>query len=258
MNDPAAARHYRLTRPNGLGFVHRRSATQFAICCAGIGLGLLGLVVTGAGIGGRLGLAVAGMLLVGAGAGRTPGGEDLVSLARAVRALQRAPSDRSPSVVGRARAVARGRAPSPVRRHHPLRLRCGARPRSEAPDGSGSSPIGQTDRSPSCFASTARGSSSPTPRRKTPGSPPSATRSASLAREESPVSRVTWSQLVAPAPLDGHFAYLAQTSRAEPDEAIASSYGDLLEGAPLSGRSPPKCSSRSPSPSGAHAWVAAR
>ena len=99
-----------------------------------------------------------------------------------------------------------------------------------APDGSGSSPIGQTASLSLVLRVHGEGFLLADAAEKDARLAAFGDALASLAREESPVARVTWSQLVAPAPLDGHFAYLAQTSRAEPDEAIASSYGDLLEG----------------------------
>ena len=229
MNDPAAARHYRLTRPNGLGFIHRRSATQFAICCAGIGLGLLGLVVTGAGIGGRLGLAVAGMLLVGAGAGRTPGGEDLVSL---LGPFARFSARRATNRQRWSAALApwRGAGLPPLFAGIALYDFD-----AERALGRSSGWVGLiADRADASLSLVLRihgeGFLLTDAAEKDARLAAFGDALASLAREESPVSRVTWSQLVAPAPLDGHFAYLAQTSRAEPDEAIASSYGDLLKG----------------------------
>ncbi len=227
MSEAAAALHYRLTRPNGLGFVHRRSAAQFAICCAGIGLGLLGLVLAGAGISGRIALATAGVLLVGAGAGRTPGGEDLVAL---VEPLARFAARRA---TGRNRWSA---ALAPWRGAGLPPLFAGITLYDFDPTralGRNSGPVG-------LIADQGDGSVSLILRVHGEGflladAPERDARLAafgdalaSLAREESPVARVTWSQLVAPAPLAGHLAYLVQTSRAEPDEAIASSYGDLL------------------------------
>jgi hypothetical protein len=229
MNDPAATRHYRLTRPNGLGFVHRRSATQFAICCAGIGLGLLGLVVTGAGIGGRMALAVAGLLLVGAGAGRTPGGEDLVSL---LGPFARFSARRA---TGRHRWSA---ALAPWRGAGLPPLFAGITLYdfdAEHALGRSSGRVGLiADRGDASLSVVLRihgeGFLLTDAVEKDARLAAFGDALASLAREESPVSRITWSQLVAPAPLAGHFAYLAQTSRAEPDEMVASSYGDLLEG----------------------------
>lgn len=229
MNDPAAARHYRLTRPNGLGFIHRRSAAQFAICCAGIGLGLLGLVVTGAGIGGRIGFAAAGVLLVASGAGRTPSGEDLVALAGPFARFS------ARRITGRHRWSA---ALAPWRGAGLPPLFAGIALYdfdAERALGRNSGRVGLiSDRGDGSLSLVLRvhgeGFLLADAAEKDARLAAFGDALASLAREESPVSRVTWSQLVAPAPLAGHFAYLSQTSRAEPDEAIASSYGDLLAG----------------------------
>ena len=184
--------------------------------------------MTGAGIGGRMALAVAGVLLVGAGAGRTPGGEDLVSL---VGPFARFSARRA---TGRQRWSA---ALAPWRGAGLPPLFAGI----TLYDFDAERALGRSSGRVGLIADRADGSLSLVLRihgegflltdaaEKDARLAAFGDALASLAREESPVSRVTWSQLVAPAPLDGHFAYLAQTSRAEPDEAIASSYGDLLE-----------------------------
>ena len=76
----APPRHYRLTRPDGLGFFHRRSLAQFLLGVAGLGFALLALVMRVAGLPGRLGLAAAGVVLLMVGLGRTPSGEEFVDL----------------------------------------------------------------------------------------------------------------------------------------------------------------------------------
>ena len=221
MNDPAAARHYRLTRPNGLGFIHRRSAAQFAICCAGIGLGLLGLVVTGAGIGGRIGLAAAGVLLVASGAGRTPGGEDLVALAGPFARFS------ARRITGRHRWSA---ALAPWRGAGLPPLFAGIALYdfdAERALGRNSGRVGLiSDRGDGSLSLVLRvhgeGFLLADAAEKDARLAAFGDALASLAREESPVSRVTWSQLVAPAPLAGHFAYLS------PDESRRARRGDRL------------------------------
>ena len=173
-----------------------------------------------------LALAVAGVLLAGAGAGRTPGGEDLVSL---VGPFARFSARRA---TGRHRWSA---ALAPWRGTGLPPLFAGI----TLYDFDAERALGRSSGRVGLIADRADGSLSLVLRihgegflltdaaEKDARLAAFGDALASLAREESPVARVTWSQLVAPAPLDGHFAYLAQTSRAE---AIASSYGDLLEG----------------------------
>src|SRR5579863_1199942 len=227
MSDTTQPRLYRLTRPNGLGFFRRRSAAQFAICCLGIGLGLLAVVVTAAGFPGRITLAFVGVLIVSAGAGRTPGGEDLVSLADP---LARFATRR---LTGRHRWSA---ALSPWHGAELPPLFAGI----SLYDFERDDALGAKRGKVGLIADRADGSVSLVLRVHGEGfllADPSEKDArlaafgdalASLAREESSVVRLSWSQLVAPAQLSGHLAYLAQTSRAEPDAAIAVSYGDLL------------------------------
>lgn len=227
MSDAAQPRLYRLTRPNGLGFFRRRSAAQFAICCLGIGLDLLAVVVASAGIAGRIGLAFAGVLVVGGGAGRTPGGEDLVSLAGPLARFW------VRRVTGRHRWSA---ALSPWRGAALPPLFSGITLYDYERDETLGANLGKIG----LIADRADGSVSLVLRvhgegflladaaEKDARLAAFGDALASLAREESSVVRVSWSQLVAPAQLSGHLAYLAQTSRAAPDTAIATSYDHLL------------------------------
>ena len=257
MNDPAAARHYRLTRPNGLGFIHRRSAAQFAICCAGIGLGLLGLVVTGAGIGGRIGFAAAGVLLVASGAGRTPSGEDLVALAGPFARFS------ARRITGRHRWSA---ALAPWRGAGLPPLFAGI----TLYDFDAERALGRNSGRVGLISDRGDGSLSLVLRVHGEGFllADAAEKDARLA--------AFGDALGEPRPrgepgLPRHVvsARRAGTARRalrlpQPDESRRARRGDRLflrrrsSPGPLGGRSPPKCSSRSPSPSGAHAWVAAR
>ena len=222
-----SARHYRLTRPNGLGFFRRRSAGQFALACAGVGLGLLGLVVTGAGIAGRVGLGIAGLVLVGFGAGRTPDGEDFIALVGPVAriAFRRLTGQHSWSAV---LAPWRGADLPPLFAGIALYDFC-----PTASLGRDLARVGlavdQADGTVSVVLRVhGEGFLLADPEEKDARLAAFGDALAGLARDDSPVARVSWSQLVAPAPLAGHLAYLAQTRRSEPDPAILSSYSELL------------------------------
>ena len=227
MTATAVAREYRLTRPGGLGFFRRRSAAQFAICCAGVGLALLALVLSFVGIGGRVALALCGFAVAGVGAGRTFGGEDFVSL---IGPLARFTTRR---VTGRNRwsaAIARfdGAALPPLFSGITL-----FDLESELPGSQVRSRFGvvadRADGSVSCVLRVrGEGFLLSDDAEKDARLAAFGEALASLVRDESPVTRVSWSHLVAPAPLAGHLSYLAATRRSEPVEAIASSYGALL------------------------------
>jgi hypothetical protein len=228
MTESLATRQYRLTRPGGLGFFRRRSAGQFAICCAGIGLALLALVLTPIGIGGRVALALFGFAGVGVGAGRTLGGEDLVVLIGPLARFSRR------RLTGDHRWSA---ALVPFEEAMLPPLFSGIRlldVESEVAGSRASVRYGvvsdRADGSVSCVLRVHGEGfllSDAVEKDVRLGSFGDAL--ASLAREDSPITRVAWSHLVGAASLAGHLSYLTTTSRAEPDDAIRSAYGALLE-----------------------------
>ena len=228
MNSVTVARQYRLTRPGGLGFFRRRSAPQFAICCAGIGLCLLAVVLSGTGVVVRVAVGVCGLLVFGFGAGRTTGGEDFVSLA-------------GPVVHHSGRRLSG---------HHRWSAALSVWGGAELPpifSGitlydlddeertlQGAGRIGlvadRADGSLSCVLRVhGEGFLLADDDEKDARLASFGDALGSLARQESPVARLAWSQLVSPAPVSGHLAYLASTKRTEPDESIAASYEALVE-----------------------------
>jgi hypothetical protein len=227
MNDTNPPRSYRLTRPDGLGFFRRRSAAQFAICCVGIGCGLLGFVVRPAGLGGRLGLGITGILLVLLGSGRSTSGEDMVDLiAPFARFVWRC-------TTGRQRWIA---ALAPWQDAQLPPLFAGITLYDFNSD-----VIGRLGGRVGLIADKADGSISlvlrvhgegfllADPNEQDERLTAFGDALGSLAREESPIVRVAWSQHVAPASFEGHFAYLATTRRTDADEAMAAAYSDLLQ-----------------------------
>ena len=212
MSTTAVAREYRLTRPGGLGFFRRRSAAQFAICCAGVGLALLALVLSFVGIGGRVALALCGFAVVGVGAGRTFGGEDFVSLIGPLARFATRRVTGRQSVVGRHRSLRRRGAAATFFGDHAFRSRitnCRARKFAVA---SVSSPTAPTVRCRACCASVAKASSSQTTTEKDARLAAFGEALASLVRDESPVDP----RLVVPPRRPGTARRSSRLSRRDP------------------------------------------
>lgn len=230
-----APQPYRLTRPDGLGFFRRRSLPQFVLACVGLGLGLLAVVVGAAGVGGRIGLGIAGGLLVGLAFAKAPSGEDALELLGPIARWCRHATS------GRHRFAA---ALSPVGGAVPPLFAGIALYELDtvAFDGAGAgSPTSRrSSRTIGVIADRADGSVSVVLRVHGEGFlladgeerdarvDAFGVALASLAREDGVVSRVSWSQLACPAGVDDHLAYLAATSRDDPDEQLRSSYLDLV------------------------------
>jgi hypothetical protein len=224
MTELSDVRSYRLTRSDGLGFVRHRSAAQFAIACGGIGLGLLAVVIRAAGAGGRVGLALGGVLVVAFGAGRTPGGENFVDLVAPIGLYAKA------RLFGRHRwAAALVAWDGPELPPAFAGITLLERPAAD----NGGGRVGViTDRADGSVSIVLRvhgegfllaDGSEKDDRLSAFGNA-----LASIAREDGAVTRVSWSQHVAPASFAAHRAYLAQTARADPDEAMAAAYATLL------------------------------
>ena len=222
------ARLYRLTRPDGLGFFRRHSVTQFALGCLAIGLGLIATVVNVIGIPSRIGLGVVGLAVLVLSVGRTPAGEDLLDVIRPTsrflwRHLRHRDQWAALLVPFRGDALPPLFAGITLVDLEPAQARSSCLGRTglivDRADGSVSvvlrvhgegfllhDPQVQDDRVASFGACLA-----------------------SLARAESHVTRVAWSQFVAPATHDDHLGYLQATQRDEPDVLMRDAYHDLLD-----------------------------
>ena len=219
-------RHYRLTRPDGLGFFHRRSAPQFAICCAGTACMLASVVVGAAGPGGRMCLGLVGTLVVVVGAGRTPTGEDLVEL---IAPLARFCSRRVRHADRYSAALVPWRGPELPPLFAGISL-VDADPKRLGPAGTR---IGVVfDRADGSVSVVLRvhgeGFLLADSAEKDARVDAFGDALASLCREDGAVARVAWSQFTAPASIEEHYAYLDQTAKSEPDEAMRNAYLTLL------------------------------
>ena len=221
---------YRLTRPDGLGFFKRRSATQFALGFLAIVLLLLATVLSAIGIPGRIGLGITGVVVFAVAGSRTPSGEDLIDLLRPVlkflrrrltakdrwaAALVTLGGDNLPPIFAGIALFDLDPKTDSDRRGTPYK--CGVV--LDRADGSVSVVLrvhgdgfllfdpGERDRMVGAFGAAL----------------------ASLNRDESSVTRAAWSQFVSPALFGEHLLYMETTERAGPDQEMKSAYAELVE-----------------------------
>ncbi len=222
------ARSYRLTRPDGLGFFRRHSVTQFALGCLAIGLGLIVTVVNVIGTPSRIGLGIIGLAVLVLSVGRTHAGEDLLDVVRPTsRFLWRhlRHRDRWAALL----VPFRGDALPP--------LFAGITLVDLEPAQAASSRLGRTglivDRADGSVSVVLRvhgeGFLLHDPKDQDDRVASFGACLASLARAESHVTRVAWSQFVAPSIGDDHLDYLHATQRDEPDVLMRDAYHDLVD-----------------------------
>jgi len=228
---------YRLTRPDGLGFFRRHSATQFGLGCLGIGLGLLGYVLHDAGIGPRIALGVVGVGVLLLGIGRTPSGEDAFDLVGPAarfawrRARHRDEWAAALSEFGKLPPLFAGIELLEVDLEE-------ARPHDRSRQGQTAADrqLGRVglvvDRADGVISMVLRvhgegfmlaDAGEQDGRVRAFGAA-----LASIGREASPIVRVAWSQFSAALPLDSHLAYLASAKREVPDPEMHDAYVELL------------------------------
>ena len=226
----AQPRAYHLTRPDSLGFFKRRSGRQFAIGSFGVALCLCAVVLHRLALPPRFGIAACGALLLALAAARTLGGEDVIDLIAPVsrfglRGLR-----------GRHRFVA------------PL-VPISASERGLVPPSFAGialfdlDPMAQLDRAGSHIGvihDRADGTVSLTMRVHGEGFLVAAPDEqdyrvgawgqalAQFCRESHPVVRVAWSHWLAPAGIEEHRAWLDQTMRDDPDQAMLAAYDEVL------------------------------
>ena len=229
-------RTYHLTQPDSLGFFKRRSGRQFAIGSCGVGLGVVAIAAHELTPGVRVGLAAAGALVVALAAARTLGGEDVIDLLAPVT-----------------RFALRG-----LRHRHrfvaPLVPLVGDGDRAIPPAFGGIGifdidPMAELDRAGARVGivhDRADGTVSLALRVHGEGFLVAAPDDqdyridawgqalAQFCREGHPVVRVAWSHWLAPAGIEEHRAWLDQSLRAEPDEAMLAAYDEVLA---IAGRS---------------------
>jgi hypothetical protein len=227
-------RTYRLTRPDGLGFFRRRSGVQFAVCCVGVGLALLGLVVTAVGIDGRLGLGICGTLLVIVGAGRAPAGEDLVDLvAPSARFAWRKVRRRDRWAAGLFPWCATELPPMfggiTLLDADPAQFRVAGDERRPARAGRFGLVVDKADGSVSAVLRVyGDGFLLADSAEKDARLAAFGDALAGVGREESAVARVAWSQFCAPCSIEDHLDYLDTFAKDDPDTAMRDAYLGLV------------------------------
>lgn len=228
------ARLYRLTRPDGLGFFRRHSATQFALGCLAIALGLVAIVVHVIGLAPRIGLGLVGLLVLVLAVGRTPSGEDLLDVVGPAarfgwRHLRH--RDRWAALL----VPFRGDSLPPLFAGISL---VDVEPNTDVgPHRDTGRRFARTglvvDRADGSVSVVLRvhgeGFLLSDPREQDDRVAAFGSCLASLGREGSGICRVAWSQFSAPALFDDHHSYLHTAQRDEPDIAMRNAYLDLLD-----------------------------